>query len=96
MDWVGRIAPEEVNRFHGPRSFRNHFLKGIISKDSTTAFHVNVKSDFADKSSYHLAMTYSLPDFPTLLQNFINAIPGDHSCLHVRLLKGWTKFRLQL
>jgi len=90
MDWVGHIAPEEVNHFHGPRSFRNHFLKGIISKDSTTVFHVTMKSDFADKSSNHLATTYNLPDFPTLLQDFINAIPGSH--LHGHLLKGWTKF----
>ena len=96
MDWVGRVALEEVNRFHGPRSFQNHFLKGIVSEDSTTAFHVNVKSNFADKSSYHLAMTYNLPNFPTLLRNFINTIPSDHSRLHVHLLKGWTKFRLQL
>ena len=74
IDWVRRVAPEEINRFHGPRSFRNHFLKGIVSEDSTTAFHVTVKPDFTDKSSNHLAMTYNLPDFPALLQNFISAI----------------------
>jgi len=96
IDWVQCIAPEEVNCFHGPRSFCNHFLKGIISKDSTTAFHITMKPDFADKSSNYLAKTYNLPDFPALLQNFINAIPGNHSCLHGHLLRGWTKFRLQL
>ena len=96
MDWVQRIAPEEANRFHGPRTFHNHFLKGIVTEDSTTTFHVTVKPDFADKPPNYMAMTYNLPNFPALLQNYIDAIPGDHPRLHGRLLKGWTKFRLQL
>ena len=92
MDWVQHIAPEEANRFHGPRTFRNHFLKGIITEDSTTAFHVTVKPDFADKPPNYMATTYNLPNFPALLWNYIDAIPGDHPRLHGRLLKGWTKF----
>jgi len=96
MGWVQRVAPEEVNHFHGPRTFHNHFLKGIVTEDSTTAFHVNVKPDFTDKPPNYLVMTYHLPDFPALLQNYIDAIPGDHPRLHGRLLKGWSKFRLQL
>ena len=92
MDWVQRIAPEEANQFHGPRTFRNHFLKGIVTEDSTTAFHVTVKSDFADKPPNYMATTYNLPNFPALLWNYIDAIPGNHPHLHGRLLKGWTKF----
>ena len=92
MDWVQRIAPEEANWFHGPRTYRNHFLKGIVTEDSTTAFHVTVKPDFADKPPNYVAMTYNLPNFPALLRNYIDAIPGDHSRLHGCLLKGWTKF----
>ncbi|KAI6104851.1 hypothetical protein EDD16DRAFT_1736785 [Pisolithus croceorrhizus] len=95
-DWLQHVAPEEVSHFHGPRTFRNHFLKGIVSDDSTTAFHITVKPDYADKSSNYLATTYNLPDFPLLLWNYIDGIPGDHRCLGGRLLKGWTKFRLQL
>ena len=67
-------------------------LKGIVSEDSTTTFYitmVTMESDFADKKSSNcLAMTYNLFDFLTHLQNFINAIPGDHSCLHGCLLTG--------
>ena len=95
MDWVQHIAPEEANRFHGPRTFHNHFLKGIVTEDSTTAFHVTVKPDFADKPPNYMATTDNLPNFPALLWNYIDAIPGDHRHLHGRLLKGWTKFRLQ-
>jgi len=79
LDWVQCVAPEEVNRFQGPRSFNNHFLKGIVSEDSNTAFHVTVKADFADKSSKYMADTYTLPDFPHRLQAYIDSIPCDHS-----------------
>ena len=96
LDWVQCVAPEEVNRFQGPRSFNNHFLKGIVSEDSNTAFHVTVKADFADKSSKYMADTYTLPDFPHRLQAYIDSIPCDHSRLPGRLLKGWLKFHLQL
>ncbi|KAI5994385.1 hypothetical protein EDD15DRAFT_2260132, partial [Pisolithus albus] len=96
VDWVQQVAPEEASHFCGPRTFHNHFLKGVISDDSTTAFHITVKPDFADKSSNYIAMTYNLPDFPHLLQNYIDGIPGDHDRLGGRLLKGWMKFRLQL
>ncbi|KIN99344.1 hypothetical protein M404DRAFT_30586 [Pisolithus tinctorius Marx 270] len=96
LEWVQHVAPEEVNSFHGPRVFRNHFLKGILSEDSTTAFHVTVQTDFADKTSNYLVDTYNLPDFPVLLCAYIDAFPGNHSRLHGHLLKGWRKFRLQL
>ena len=74
---VQHISPEEANRFHSPRTFHNHFLKGIITEDSTTTFHVTVKPDFTDKPPNYVATTYNLPDFPALLWNYINAIPGD-------------------
>ncbi|KIN97324.1 hypothetical protein M404DRAFT_160808, partial [Pisolithus tinctorius Marx 270] len=96
LEWVQRVAPEEVNSFHGPRVFHNHFLKGILSKDSTTTFHVTVQTDFVDKTSNYLVDTYNLPDFPVLLWAYIDAFPGNHSHLHGRLLKGWRKFQLQL
>ncbi|KAI5981111.1 hypothetical protein EDD15DRAFT_2560938 [Pisolithus albus] len=96
VDWVQQVALEEASHFRGPRTFRNHFLKGVVSDDSTTAFHITVKPDFADKSSNYIATTYNLPDFPHLLQNYIDGIPGDHDRLGGRLLKGWMKFRLQL
>ena len=60
------------------------------------AFHITVKADFADKSPNYVADTYALPDFPGVLGAYIDTIPGDHSRLRGRLLKGWFKFRLQL
>ena len=96
LDWVQRVALEEMNHFQGPRSFKNHFLKGILSEDSSMVFHVTIKSDFADKPPNYMADTYALPDFPGVLWTYIDAIPGDHPRLHGRLLKGWFKFRLQL
>ncbi|KAI6094390.1 hypothetical protein EDD16DRAFT_1787737 [Pisolithus croceorrhizus] len=89
-DWLQHVALEEVSHFHGPRTFHNHFLKGIISDDSTTAFHITVKPDYVDKSSNYLATTYNLPNFLLLLWNYIDGIPGDHHCLGGHLLKGWT------
>ncbi|KAI6105041.1 hypothetical protein EDD16DRAFT_1524393 [Pisolithus croceorrhizus] len=96
VDWVQHVSLEEVNHFHGLRTFHNHFLKGIVSDDSTTMFHITVKPDFVDKSSNYFTMIYNLPDFPHLLWNYINGIPGEHHCLGGCLLKGWTKFQLQL
>ena len=63
LDWVQRVAPEDAHHIQGPRSFKNHFLKGIILEDATTVFHVTVKPDFADKSANYIADTYTLPDF---------------------------------
>ena len=96
LDWVQRVAPEDAHHIQGPRSFKNHFLKGIISEDATMAFHVTVKPDFADKSANYIADTYTLPDFAERLQAFIATIPVDNSHLSSCLLKGWLKFRLQL
>ncbi|KAI6016037.1 hypothetical protein PISMIDRAFT_36798, partial [Pisolithus microcarpus 441] len=75
-DWVQHVAPEEVSHFHGPRTFCNYFLTGVVSDDSTTAFHITVKPDFADKSSNYIATTYNLPNFLHLLWNYIDGIPG--------------------
>ena len=96
LDWVQCVAPEDAHHIQGPRSFKNHFLKGIVSEDASTAFHVTVKPDFADKSANYIADMYTLPDFTGRLQAFIATIPIDSSQLSGRLLKGWLKFRLQL
>ncbi|KAI6004502.1 hypothetical protein F5J12DRAFT_906129 [Pisolithus orientalis] len=88
LEWVQCVSPEEVNSLHGPR--------GILSKDSTTTFHVTIQTDFVDKTSNYLIDTHNLPDFPVLLWAYIDAFPGNHSCLHGCLLKGWRKFWLQL
>ena len=96
LDWVQCVAPDEVTYLHGPRSFHNHFLAGMLSDNFKSALHVTIKADFANKSSHYVAEMYRLFDFPDLLHTYIDNRPGDDSYLHGRLLKGWNKFRLQL
>ena len=96
LDWVQHVAREDAHYIQGLRSFKNHFLKGIISEDTSTAFHVTIKPDFADKSTNYIAEAYALPDFAERLQAYIATVPFDDMLLSGRLLKGWSKFRLQL
>ena len=96
LDWVQHVAPDEVTYFHGPRSFHNHFLAGMLSDNSKSALHVIIKADFTDKSSCYVAEMYCLFDFPDLLRAYIDNQPGDDLYLHGCLLKGWNKFQLQL
>ncbi|KAG1897602.1 uncharacterized protein F5891DRAFT_1129890 [Suillus fuscotomentosus] len=96
FDWIMRVSPEEVSRFHGPRPVHNHFLKGLLSEDSRVAFHVTVSSDLADKSPNFLVWLYHLPNFPNLLHAFIERVNVSGSHFQMRLLKVWNKFRLQL
>ncbi|KAG1720321.1 hypothetical protein EDD22DRAFT_854669, partial [Suillus occidentalis] len=88
--WVVRVSPQDISRFHGPRPVRNHFLKGLLSEDSTVA------TDLADKPANFLAQLYRLPNFPNQLRSFIEFVNGSESHFQNRLLKVWYKFCLQL
>ncbi|KAG2062658.1 hypothetical protein BDR04DRAFT_1040008 [Suillus decipiens] len=77
-------------------SIHNHFLKGLLSEDSTVTFHVTVSSDLADKSSNFLAQLYHLPNFPNQLHSFIEHVNGSGSHFQTHLIKVWNKFYLQL
>ncbi|KAG2335684.1 hypothetical protein BDR05DRAFT_978916 [Suillus weaverae] len=94
--WIMRVAPENVSRFQGPRPVRNHFLKGLLSKDSSVTFHVTVASDLANKSPNFLVQLYHLPNFPNQLHSFIQHVNGSKSHFQTCLLKVWNKFCLQL
>ncbi|KAG1867751.1 hypothetical protein F4604DRAFT_1881626 [Suillus subluteus] len=87
--WVVRVSPQDI-------SLRNHFLKGLLSEDSTVAFHVTVATDLADKPANFLAQLYRLPNFPNQLRSFIKFVNGSESHFQNHLLKVWYKFRLQL
>ncbi|KAG2085487.1 hypothetical protein BD769DRAFT_1632797 [Suillus cothurnatus] len=41
LSWVSRVLPDEAKSVHGPRPVRNHFLKGVLSEDTLTAFQLN-------------------------------------------------------
>ncbi|KAG1851380.1 hypothetical protein F4604DRAFT_1883577 [Suillus subluteus] len=94
--WIARIAPEDLSRFKGPRPVHNHFLKGLLSDDSVTAFHITVASDLADKTPTFLTQHYGLPDFPQQLHSFIERVDRVGFRLQNHLLKVWFKFCLQL
>ncbi|KAG2033212.1 hypothetical protein BDR03DRAFT_835911, partial [Suillus americanus] len=96
FSWIMCVAPEDVSCFCGPHPVCNHFLKGLLSKDSSVAFHVAVTSDLANKSSTFLAQLYHLPYFTNQLHSFIEHVNGSGSHFQTHLLKVWNKFCLQL
>ena len=95
LDWVLCVSPTDKSCFKGPQVIRNLFLKGLVSDDTMVAFHLTVKSDFADKSSNHLITMYALPDFTTHLQTYITTMCDNASRFQARSLKGWLKFWIQ-
>ncbi|KAI6009323.1 hypothetical protein PISMIDRAFT_120267 [Pisolithus microcarpus 441] len=89
------VVSEEYSFTRSP-THHNHFLQGFISDDATTAFHVTKKPNFADKPLYYVSMTYGLPDLPSLLLSYIDAIAGQNSSFCSQLLRGWSKFQIQM
>ena len=40
LDWVLHVSPTDKSRFKGPWVIHNLFLKGLVSDDTTVAFHL--------------------------------------------------------
>ncbi|KAG1888723.1 hypothetical protein F4604DRAFT_1674358 [Suillus subluteus] len=55
LSWVSRVLPDEAHSVHGPQPVWNHFLKGILSEDALTAFHLTSKPDFNALTPLHSA-----------------------------------------
>ncbi|KAG1740221.1 uncharacterized protein EDB91DRAFT_1237383 [Suillus paluster] len=96
FSWIAHVAPQEMHHFQVIHPVRNHFLKGILSSEANTAFHVTIAHDLADHSATALAQRYHLPDFPKVLSQYLDSVSGRNSLYHSYLLKSWFKFRLQL
>lgn len=98
LGWIMRVAPEELSHLHGPRPVRNHFLKGLLSKDSRIAFHITVSSNYTNKTLPFLAQLYQLLDFPQEFHSFIEGSinPALTTRFQSCLLNVWNKFHLQL
>ncbi|KAI6106831.1 hypothetical protein EDD16DRAFT_1489816, partial [Pisolithus croceorrhizus] len=90
------VVPEEDYSFTGSATFHNHFLQGFMLDDAMTAFHVTQQPDFADKSISYVSMMYGLPDLPSLLLSYINCIAGHNLSFCSWLLRGWSKFQIQM
>ncbi|KAG1793381.1 hypothetical protein EV424DRAFT_1336031 [Suillus variegatus] len=101
LSWVSRVLPDETHSVHGPRPVRNHFLKGILSGDALTAFHLTLTPDFKSLSPTDIHSIYSLIDFDHALSQFIRHFSlstGEHTRWDHRYgrFSAWKKFRLQL
>ncbi|KAG2043528.1 hypothetical protein BDR03DRAFT_851704, partial [Suillus americanus] len=101
LSWVSCILPDEAHSVHGPRPVRNHFLKGILSEDALTAFHLTSTPDFNALTPISIQTKYSLLDFNHVLSRFIDQLSlstGEHTCWDHRYgcFRTWNKFRLQL
>ncbi|KAG1882774.1 hypothetical protein F4604DRAFT_1986709 [Suillus subluteus] len=73
LAWIAHVAPGDPNQCCSvrPRPIRNHFLKGILSSTTTTAFHVTVTPDRAKISINEVQQLYALPDFGRALFDYI-------------------------
>ncbi|KAG1889042.1 uncharacterized protein F5891DRAFT_1131885 [Suillus fuscotomentosus] len=101
LSWVSRVLPDEAHSVHGPRPVRNHFLKGILSGDAHTAFHLTSTPDFKALTPIAIETKYSLVNFNRALSQFINQLSlltGEHTRWDHKYGRfcAWNKFRLQL
>ncbi|KAG1830962.1 hypothetical protein DFJ58DRAFT_719600 [Suillus subalutaceus] len=101
LSWVSHVLPDEAHSVHGPRPVRNHFLKGVLSGDALTAFHLTSMPDFKALTATSIQTKYSLVDFTHALSQFINRLSlstGEHTHWDHRYghFRTWNKFRLQL
>ncbi|KAG2339117.1 hypothetical protein BDR05DRAFT_977844 [Suillus weaverae] len=101
LSWVSRVLPDEAHSVHGPCPVCNHFLKGILSGDALTAFHLTSTPDFQSLSPIDIHTTYSLIDFDHALSQFIRQFSlstGEHTRWDHKYghFCTWKKFQLQL
>ncbi|KAL4070012.1 hypothetical protein V8B97DRAFT_2024338 [Scleroderma yunnanense] len=68
---------------------------GLLSDNAMVAFHMTIKSNFADKLSNYVATMYHLSNFTTLLWAYIVTICGNSSHFNGCLLKGWLNQQVQ-
>ncbi|KAI6102468.1 hypothetical protein EDD16DRAFT_1494866 [Pisolithus croceorrhizus] len=57
--------------------------------------YVTRKPDFADKSISYISTTWP-SDLPSLLLSYIDGVAGQNLSFRSRLLRGWSKFRIQM
>ncbi|KAG2039998.1 hypothetical protein BDR03DRAFT_932839 [Suillus americanus] len=101
LSWVSHVLPDEAHSVHGPRPVQNHFLKGILSEDALTAFHLTSTPDFNALTPVSIQTKYSLLDFDHALSRFIDQLSlstGKHTRWDHRYgrFHTWNKFRLLL
>ncbi|KAH7921465.1 hypothetical protein BV22DRAFT_1107182 [Leucogyrophana mollusca] len=102
LAWIARVLPEATRRIDSPRPVTNHFLKGILSDDARTAFHLTVAADRKKMTVSEIEEKYQIEDFRTALGDYIddhaNANPREfnHWNPNHGYLRVWYKFRIQL
>ncbi|EGO05412.1 hypothetical protein SERLA73DRAFT_69027 [Serpula lacrymans var. lacrymans S7.3] len=93
--WISSILPQET-RFTGSRLVRNHFIKGILSDDASTAFHITVAPNIKSMSLQDASNLYGLPDLASTFLQYLSHYPGFSGSLPFQNVRVWFKFRIQL
>ncbi|KAL4080617.1 hypothetical protein J3A83DRAFT_4355650 [Scleroderma citrinum] len=87
-----------------PQPICNHFLKGIIHKDSQTTFNLTVKPDSLHHSIQHLSLVYKLCQLPLLYGLYVcqsalmlpNTTQSQFASWNSLPFQTWNRFQLQL
>jgi hypothetical protein len=58
LSCVSHFLPNEMKSLHGPQTVCKHFLKGILSEDALTAFHLMSTLDFKSLSPTNIEHTH--------------------------------------
>ncbi|KAF8837316.1 hypothetical protein BDN67DRAFT_991809 [Paxillus ammoniavirescens] len=98
LAWISRVVPTEEKQYEAPRPAQNHFVKGILSTDTSTALHVTITPDCKRISLEELSQLTKLPDITQAVINYISLqTPKVSACFsHFTSLDTWFKFRVQL
>lgn len=102
--WLSVVAPgEKIVTI--PRPIRNFFLKGTISHDSLTAFHLTIAPDILTISLDDAAIRFQLPDLRAALGDYHaglsysqrngRRISSPNTNLPFDNIRVWFKLRLQ-
>jgi len=104
LSWVQEVLPGEQICLIGPHPICNHFLKGILHKDSQATFNLTVKPDSSHLTIQQLLLMYKLREFPSLYALYIHrsvlTLPditqSQFTSWNALSFSAWRKFRLQL
>ncbi|KAI6156556.1 hypothetical protein BKA82DRAFT_3964805, partial [Pisolithus tinctorius] len=97
--WISRVAPGEQRHFNSPRSIRNLFTKGLMSKGTVAALSVTITPDRVKLNIADIGTTYALPDFFERLNEYVvRRAESVTSHIALQMFDGvsvWYKFRIQ-
>ncbi|KAL4064879.1 hypothetical protein V8B97DRAFT_1903876 [Scleroderma yunnanense] len=104
LSWIWEVLPGKQMCLIRPQPICNHFLKGIIHKDSQTTFNLTVKPDSLHHSIQHLSLVYKLCQLPLLYELYVcqsalmlpNTTQSQFASWNSLPFQTWNRFQLQL